>query len=167
MRRLKLPNRKDPVRAEDIREIVLAITENNVTAGLGLREIQSPHGKILSLAPQTRNGSGAVSNVYPRAFDIKSVVAGVMTLTRCHFQIQSQYFTLATEPTLTIANGVVCAIANTATNPITVTAAMNYVWTAAAPNLLPMALYDITVSTDGQAATVTCDRRGSLILFHE
>jgi hypothetical protein len=167
MNNLKQPNKGDKAKAVDIRAMVVSIIRNNVTAGLGLSEQNTPNGKIISLKQQPRARGAFESAVYPRAFDIKSISAGTMTLTRCHFQIQSQYFTLDTEPTLTIANGVVCAIVNTATNPVTVTAAMNYVWTAAAPNLMPMALYNITVSTDGQAATVTCDRRGSIIIFHE
>lgn len=160
------PKRDEPIKADLIRDMIRVIRANSLIAGIGLLKKETDSGTIFSLAP-ARHGAQSIPAAYPRAFDIKSVVAGTMTLTRCHFQIQSQYFTLDTEPTLTIANGVVCAIVNTATSPVTVTAAMNYVWTAAAPNLMPMALYDITVSSDGQAATVTCDRRGSIILFHE
>jgi len=165
MRQLKLPRRDESIRADDIREMVKAITENNVTAGTGLAEEQTPHGKIIRLKQQLPASKASVSSVYPRAFDIKSIAAGVITLTRCHFQIQSVYLTLATEPTVTIATGVVCAVYNTSTGAIT--AAMDYVWTPATPELMPMALYDITASTDGQTCTVTCDRRGSTILFHE
>jgi len=165
MNSLRQPKKEEEIRADDIRAMVISIIKNNVTTGLGLSEKQTLNGKIISLAQQPSRESRPVTNVYPRAFDIKSISSGIITLTRCHFQIQSQYLTLATEPTVTIANGVVCVVYNTSTGVIT--AAMNYVWTPATPELLPLALYDITASSDGQTCTVTCDRRGSVILFHE
>jgi hypothetical protein len=116
---LKQPQRGDNVKADLIRDMITAIRENNVTAGTGLAEEQTPHGKIIRLKQQLPASKASVSSVYPRAFDIKSIAAGVITLTRCHFQIQSVYLTLATEPTVTIATGVVCAVYNTSTGAIT------------------------------------------------
>ena len=164
MRRLKLPNRKDPVRAEDIRDMVLAIIENNVTAGLGLRETQTPNGKILSVIP-VHQKAAAVSGSYPRCFDIKSIAAGKIKLTNCCYQIGAQWVTTSQEPEATIATGVLCAVFNSKTGIFT--ASVDATWSAATPNLIPIALYHITASTDGQTATVTLDRRGSHIVIHE
>lgn len=103
------------------------------------------------------------SSGYERAFDIKSISAGVITLKNCAWQVGSQYFTSVTEPTVTASTGVVCAIINRETGGVT--AGINTVWSESSPELIPLALYKISVTAG--VVTVLIDMRGGMISLHE
>lgn len=108
----------------------------------------------------------SLGTIAPKAFDIKSVDEdGILTITRCFWQVQANYYSHA-DISLTATTGTVCAVLDTTTG--TLTAAMDYVWTPTAPELVPYALYEVIVSTveSKQVVRITCDRRGSAIQFH-
>ena len=112
--------------------------------------------------------SDSESGIFPKAFDVKSIDpdTGTLTLTRCKWQIGSKYYSHA-DVSLTAQTGTLCAVLNTTDGALT--AQMDYEWTDTQPELVPYALYDITVSTvdDKQVVVITCDRRGSSINIYE
>jgi len=159
MRTLKLPRRDDPIRADDIREMVLAIMENNVTAGTGLAEEQTPHGKILRLKQVTRPNLVA-SAASPRAFDLEpGATAGKKKLVRCYYQIRDVYIDAADTEEFTPAAGNLCAVINTSDN--TVSAQIDFVYDSNTPELIPLRVY--VLDADGG---VVCDCRGSQVVIY-
>jgi hypothetical protein len=157
MRTLKLPHKKEPVKADDVREMVLAIRENNVTAGIGLIEQQTPNGKIISLRQQQSRTSSQTSN--PRSFDLASGSAGKLKLVRCYYQIASSYVNRPEEPEFTPAAGNVCAVINTKSG--VVTASMEATFNPNTPELMPVRIYVIDA-----LGSVLCDCRGSQVVVH-
>lgn len=156
MRHLKEPNRGEPVKADDVREMVLAIRENNVIAGIGLLETQTSHGKIISLKQLHSRPASSASN--PRSFDLVPGSAGKLKLVRCNYQRADKFINRAEEPEFTPAAGNVCAIIN---NNGAVTAAMNAVYDPEHPELFPVRLYIIDAT-----GSVLCDCRGSQVVTH-
>jgi len=98
----------------------------------------------------------------PRVFDME-LSGTTITLKNCAWQSGSQYFTSTDEPTVEAVSGIVCAIINKKTGGVT--AEIDAEWDEAAPELIPLALYKISVS-DG-VVTVLLDRRGGTISLHE
>ena len=149
--------------ADGVDWMARALEEMTLSFGhVEYREGRIPHLVLDPILVNTVMGT-----VAPKAFDIKSIDrdAGTLTLTRCKWQNQEAYFSHA-DISLTAQTGTVCAVLNNTDN--TLTAQMDYVWTDTAPELIPYAVYDITVSTvDGkQVVVIDCDRRGSAITFY-
>jgi hypothetical protein len=111
--------------------------------------------------PGVKTEQGAAG--FERAFDIKSIAAGVITLKNCAWQIGSQYFTSTDEPTVEASSGIVCAVINRETGGVT--AEIDAEWDEAAPELIPLALYKISRIED--VVTVLFDMRGGMISLHE
>ena len=164
MRTLRIPRIGDDVKADDVREMAFAIRENNVTAGLGLVEKQTPHGKVISLR-QLNNPPSSSSTALRRTFDLEpSITAGKMKLVRCYFQIQDKFVYTNDEPEFTPSAGVLYAIINTASTPTQVTAIVVPIFTdaynASTPELMPYALYIIDSS-----GGIVCDCRGMISIY--
>jgi len=134
---------------------------------LGFGHVEWREGHIPHLVMDPLLVADQFGTVAPKAFDIKSIEEdGNMVITRCKWQIGSKYYSHA-DITLAAASGTVCAVLDTTNG--TVTAAIDYEWTDTQPELVPYALYDITVSTvgDKQVVVITCDRRGSSVNIYE
>jgi hypothetical protein len=129
--------------------------------------IEYVRGFIPRIVLDTLMLENVMGTIAPKAFDILSVDkdTGTLTLTRCKWQTQEKYYSHA-DISLTAQTGTVCAVLDTTDG--TLTAQMDYVWTDTAPELIPYALYDITVSTvdKKQVVVIDCDRRGSAITFY-
>jgi hypothetical protein len=150
------------VKGDDLREVVLAVIENNVTAGIGLIEKQTPHGKIISLKPL-----GSVSRptqaqlASPRTFDLAAGTAGKLKLVRCYYQLSNKFVYSSSQPEFTPAAGTVYAVIDTSVEAGSVTAVMNFSYDSGTPELFPIALYKLD-----EAGTVLCDLRGSQVVIH-
>lgn len=102
---------------------------------------------------------------YPKTFDISQDGAGTITLTRCHYMRGSVFKYTTYEPTASIATGTLSAVINTTTGEIT--AQFGATNDPNNPELFPVALYQLTASTDGLTATVDYDLRGSVVVAYE
>jgi hypothetical protein len=135
---------------------------------LGFGHVEWREGHIPHLVMDPLLVADQFGTVAPKAFDIKSIDkdTGTLTLTRCKWQIGSKYYSHA-DVSLTAQTGTLCAVLDTTAG--TLTAQMDYEWTDTQPELVPYALYDITVSTvdEKQVVVITCDRRGSSINIYE
>lgn len=155
------PRKDEKVKADLVRDMIKLIRARRPVAGFGLRIQETETGSIISLASIAQKA--APYKPTPRCFDIKSIVAGSVTLTNCYWQVGSKYYSVATEPAVTAVTGILCAVINTKTNAVT--AVMNYVWTEATPELIPVQLYKVAVS--GAVVTIQIDLRGSMVSLHE
>ena len=166
MNNLKQPNKGDPRKADDIRAMVVSIIRNNVTAGLGLTEKNTPNGKIISLQQQQKRALSVIaSSSYPRPFDILSNAAGKIKVHRCWFKNGSKFIKTDSEPEINIATGVLFAVINTAANPITVSLGFDVEFDTDTPELFPVAIYDLT--SNGTSATINADLRDCVAVYYE
>lgn len=150
------------VKGDDLREVVLAVIENNVTAGLGLVEKQTPNGKIISLKQLNNRPGSSASSSSPRSFDLMAAsTAGKMKLVRCYFQLSDKFVKCTDEPEFTPAAGNLCAVINTSVEGGAVTAVINYEYNADTPELFPVTVYVLDA-----AGGVLCDCRGSQVVTH-
>jgi hypothetical protein len=158
MNNLKQPNKGDKAKAADIRAMVVSIIRNNVTAGLGLSEQNTPNGKIISLKQQPRARASTASE-NPRSFDLAPGSAGKLKLVRCYYQIQDVYRLASDTEEFTPAAGNLCAVINTSDN--TVSAQMDFVYSKLTPELIPVRVYVIDAS-----GGIVCDCRGSQVVIY-
>lgn len=160
MRRLKIPHKGMEVKGDDLREVVLAVIENNVTAGIGLIEQQTPNGKILSLRQQqSRPYTASIST--PKTFDLAPGSAGKLKLVRCYYQLSNKFVFCSSQPEFTPAAGALYAVIDTSVEAGSVTAVMNFVYDPNVPEKFPIGLYILD-----SAGEVVCDLRGSQVVIY-
>jgi len=101
----------------------------------------------------------------PKPFDIKSNAAGKIKIHRCWFKNGSKFIKTASEPEINIATGVLCALIDTAANPISVTLGFDVAFNTNTPEIFPVPLYDLTLS--GTVATINADLRDCVAVYYE
>lgn len=163
MRHLKEPNRGEPIKADDIREMILAIRENNVTAGTGLAETQTPHGKIISLKQLNRqNRSDAISIPQPFHMEIDGSIA---TFTHCRFMKQAITLVFADPAPLTLTgtSGYIYVKYDTEAGTMTVnyttTAGTSYDAEAPTDEFTKGLIYEVSRADTNSAWSVDVDSR--------